>query len=232
MKMELIAKSSGGGDRPLPPAGMQHGVLYSVIDLGTQKREGRYGTKIQRMVNVAWELPHLPKLEYEDDGKKIFRPQCIFKTYTLSLFKKANLAKDLAGWRGSGFTKAEENGFNIFSMLKPNANALLQVVHYEGNDGSTKAKYESISPLMSGMIEILPENKPVQYSTELHDEFPDGMPEWTIEAIKSSPEYKGIAHARETMGDAPIEDTTDYTGGDTDVSGFPSDTGDKDDISF
>ncbi len=218
--MELIAKSSGGVDRPLPPTGMQHGVLYSVIDLGTQKRESRYGTKIQRMVNVAWELPHLPKLEYEDDGKKVERPQCIFKTYTLSLFKKANLAKDLAGWRGEGFTKAEENGFNVFSMLKPNANALLQIVHYEGNDGTTKAKYESISPLMPGMTEILPENKPVVYSTELHDNFPDGMPDWTKEEIKKSPEYKGIANAREVLPDKAVEDTTDYSG---DVPSFDDD---------
>jgi len=193
--MQLIAKSSGGSDRPLPPAGMHHGILYAVVELGTQKNEYKGKTKIQRMFNVAWELPHAPKFEYEDNGEKITHPSCIFKRYVLSLFEKANLAKDLSSWRGQQFTKAEENGFDIFSMLKLNANALLNIVHYEGANGGMKAKYTSISPLMAGMVETLPENPTYEYTiAECGDNFPAEMlvenMQWMVDAIKTSPEYR------------------------------------------
>lgn len=189
--MKLIAKANGGGDRPLPPKGMQQAVLYSVIELGTHKTEYMGKEKIQRKINVAWELPFVPKLKYEDDGQTIERPQCIFRSYTLSLYEKAKLAEHLSGWRGEKFTKAEENGFNIFSMLQPNTNVLLNVVHYEGNDGKVRARYESISPLMPNMNETLPENPTIFYCiAECGDNFPEGMPEWCVEEIKKSPEYK------------------------------------------
>ncbi|MCK5017493.1 MAG: hypothetical protein KAS32_10535 [Candidatus Peribacteraceae bacterium] len=191
--MELIAKASGGGNRPLPEAGMQQGVLYSVIDLGTQEVEYMGKLKYQRKLNVAWELPNLPKLDYEDDnGNKVMRPSCVFKSYTLSLFEKANLAKDLSGWRGQKFTKEEENGFNVFAMLKPGANALLNIIHYNGKDGQTRAIYEGVGKLMQGMPELAPENPIVQYSTEMGDKFAEGMPEWAIETIKKSPEYRAV----------------------------------------
>ena len=188
--MKMIAKASGGADRPLPKAGMQQGVLYSIIVLGTQDREYKGVAKQQFLFNVSWELPHLEKIEYEDDGKKVLRPQCVFKTYTKSLYEKANLAQDLTSWRGHGFSDEEENGFDVFTMLKPNTNALLNIVHYEGKDGKTKAKYASISNLMPGMPETLPENDIVEYEPSMGDKFPNGMPDWAREAAAKSPEYK------------------------------------------
>ncbi len=189
--MVLIAKATGGGDRPLPPIGMQQAVLYSVIDLGTQQNDYMGTIKIQRKLNVAWELPFAPKLKYEDNGKEIERPQCIFKTYTLSLYEKAGLAIDLSGWRGSQFTKAEQNGFDVFSMLTPGANALLNIVHYEGKDGGMKAKYTSIANIMPNMLVCELDNPMVQYSIEeFGDNFPESIPDWCIEDIKKSPEFK------------------------------------------
>ena len=213
--MELIAKASGGADRPLPEAGLQHAVLYSVIDLGTQETTFNNTVKNQRKINVSWELPHLPKIEFEVDGEKVMKPQAIFKSYTLSLFEKANLAKDLSGWRGTGFTKEEENGFNVFSLLEPGVNALLQVVHYIGNDGKTRAKYESIAKLMQGMAEVRPLNPICQYTTDMHDDFPPSMPEWAVEAVKQSPEYQGVTHAKDSLGGAVtgFEAGAEATGG-------------------
>ncbi len=221
--MKLIATSSGS-DRPLPDTGMQHAVLYSVIYLGTQKTEYKGKVKFQAKLNVAWELPTMPQLEYEDnDGKKIMRPQCIFKSYTLSLFEKANLAKDLAGWRGKGFTKEEEKGFDVFTMLKPGTNALLQIVHYEGNDGKTRATYHSINNLMPGMKDLLPENEIIAYEVGMRDNFPNGMPDWAKDAAKDSREYKAMANAEEGLSGGidgsespPAEDTTDYNASEPD----------------
>ena len=211
--MELIATSSGS-DRPLPEAGMQQGILYSVIYLGTQKTVYEGKAKSQKKLNVAWELPGLPKLEYEDEtGSKVMRPQCIFKTYTLSLFEKASLAKDLAGWRGSQFTKEEQKGFDVLTMLKPGANALLQIVHYQGKDGSTKAKYESMSKLMAGMPELQPENQIVEYSVEMGENFPVGMPDWTKDDARKAPEFGVVASAEDdrdwSQGDPDSDDVTD-----------------------
>lgn len=187
--MKLIVKASGD-DRPLCPAGMQQGVLYSIIVLGTQETEYANRVKRQFKFNVSWELPHLPKLEYEDDGNRILRPQCIFKSYTRSLYVKSNLAQDLAGWRGREFNSEEEQGFDVFTMFKPGANALLNITHYEGNDGKMRAKYISISPLMPGMSTRIPENKIVEYEPSMLDNFPEGMPDWAKETVVKSPEYK------------------------------------------
>lgn len=191
--MKLIAKASGDSDRPLPAAGMQQGVLYSIIVLGTQKTEYMRKVKKQFKFNVSWELPHLPKLEYEDDnGQKILRPQCVFKTYTRSLYAKSNLAQDLSGWRGVDFSKEEENGFDVFTILKPGLNALLQITHYEGNEGKMRAKYISMSQLMPGMTEKIPENPIVEYEPTMLDNFPEGMPDWAQEAVVKSPEYQAM----------------------------------------
>ncbi len=195
--MQLIAKSSGDSDRPLPTAGMQQGVLYSIIVLGTQESEYMGTKKNQFKFNVGWELPHLPKLEYEDNGQKIMRPQCVFKTYVLSLYAKSNLAQDLVGWRGMGFSKEEENGYDVFGMFKIGANVLLQITHYEGKDGKMKAKYIGISPLMAGMPTVQPENPLVEYEPSMRDSFPEGMPDWAKEAVAKSPEYQGITSATE-----------------------------------
>ncbi len=168
--MKLIAKASGDSNKPLPAAGIQHGVLYSIIVLGTQDVEYMQTKKRQFLFNVGWELPHLPGIEYEDDnGQKIIRPQCVFKRYTRSLYAKSNLAQDLTGWRGVAFTKEEESGFDVFTMLVPRANALLQITHYEGNDGKMRAKYIGISPLMAGMVKVAPENSIVEYEPAMID---------------------------------------------------------------
>ena len=200
--MKMIAKASGNLDRPLPEAGLQHGVLYSIIVLGTQETEYMKTKKQQYKFNVAWELPHLPKIEYEDNGQKIMRPQCVFKSYVRSLYVKSNLAQDLIGWRGVGFTKEEENGFDVFTMLTPGVNALLQITHYEGTDDQMRAKYIGISKLMPGMAELQPENPIVEYEPSMGDSFPDGMPDWAKECASKAPEFG------KDPDDFP-EDTTD-----------------------
>ena len=191
--MKLIAKASSD-DRPLCPAGMQQGILYSIIVLGTQETEYMSKVKKQFKFNVSWELPHLPKLEYEDNGEKILRPQCIFKSYTNSLYVKSNLAQDLAGWRGKEFNSEEERGFDVFTIFKAGANALLNITHYEGGDGKMRAKYISISPLMPGMSKMIPENRTVEYEPSMLDNFPEGMPDWARDSVVKSPEYKAAKH--------------------------------------
>ena len=201
--MKMIAKASGDSDRPLPEAGLQHGVLYSIIVLGTQETKYMKKKKTQYKFNVAWELPHQPKIEYEDNGQKILRPQCIFKSYVRSLYSKSNLAQDLAGWRGRGFSKDEENGFDVFTMLTPGVNALLQITHYENNNGEPRAKYIGISKLMPGMVDVVPENAIVEYEPSMGDNFPDGMPDWAKEAAAKAPEF---GKGEEDF----TEDTTNY----------------------
>ena len=202
-----IRPSKPSSDRPLPPAGMQHAVLYQVVALGTQKGEWKGKETSNYKLNLAWEIPSAERIEY-DDGT--IKPSCIFMTYNTYLTEKATLGIHLTGYRGKAFTKEEVNSFPIGSILKPGLNALLGIVHGTKQDGSPKATYTSISPLMGNMEELQAENPLVEYSPSMGDAIPEGLADWVVEDIKKSPEYQ---HAIGTVNEQPPvgQDLTDYT---------------------
>jgi hypothetical protein len=138
--MAIIAKSSGEGQSFEPaPAGMHQAVCVDVVDLGVLDETWQGKTKRQHKVNLAWQIAEL-----RDDGK----PFLVFKRYTLSLHEKAGLRKDLESWRGKKFTRDEEMGFDLETVL--GANCLLNITHNPVGD-RTYANVASISPLMKGM---------------------------------------------------------------------------------
>jgi hypothetical protein len=204
-----IRPSKPSKDRPLPPAGMQQAVLYQVVALGTQKGEWAGKPTSNYKLNLAWEIPGAERIEYDDGTSK---PSCIFMTYNTYLTEKATLGIHLTGYRGKAFTKEEVNSFPIGSILKPGLNALLNIVHGTKQDGSPKATYSSISPLMAGMTEMQAENPLVEYSPSMGDNFPESLPDWAIEDIKKSPEYQQAING----GEPAPEDTRDWSNGDPD----------------
>jgi len=138
--MAIIAKSSGEGQSFTPaPTGVHQAVCVDVVDLGVLDVSWQGQTKRQHKVNLAWQLN-----EDRDDGK----PYLIFKRYTLSLHEKAALRKDLESWRGRKFTREEEMGFDIETVI--GANCLLNVTHNQVGD-RTYANVSSVNPLMKGM---------------------------------------------------------------------------------
>ncbi len=86
---------------PLPETGLAKGVCVDVIDLGYV--ETAYGIKEKAL--IIWEI--------NQDHPELPGPFRVNKRYTLSLHEKANLSKDLEGWRGKAFTNEERKGFEL-----------------------------------------------------------------------------------------------------------------------
>jgi hypothetical protein len=139
--MAIIAKANGdgGGNFQPAPSGVHQAVCVDVVDLGMLDVAWQGKTKRQHKVNVAWQIN-----EDRDDGK----PYLVFKRYTLSLHEKAGLRKDLESWRGRKFTRDEEMGFDLESVI--GANCLLNITHNQVAD-KTYANVVSIMPLAKGM---------------------------------------------------------------------------------
>ena len=144
--MAIIATAGGnggdGGDFQPAPAGTYRAVCVDVIDKGIVEVTYQNKTKRQHKVSVAWLID-----EKRDDGKYYL----VFKRYTLSLNEKATLRKDLESWRGKPFTRDEEMGFDVETVL--GANCLLNVQHATKGD-RTYANVVSVMPLMRGMTAI------------------------------------------------------------------------------
>ena len=138
--MAIIAKSNGDGQTFQPaPNGVHQAVCVDVVDLGVLDVTWQGQTKRQHKVNLAWQIN-----EDRDDGK----PFLVFKRYTLSLSEKATLRKDLESWRGRKFTRDEEMGFDLETVI--GVNCLLNITHNQVGD-KTYANVSSVSPLMKGM---------------------------------------------------------------------------------
>lgn len=142
--MAIIATAGESATFTPAPNGVHQGVCVDVIDKGIVEVTYAGKTKKQHKVSLAWQLN-----ETRDDGKRFL----VYKRYTLSLNEKATLRKDLESWRGRPFTRDEEMGFDVESVL--GANALLNVQQKESN-GKTYANVIAVTPLVKGMAKIAP----------------------------------------------------------------------------
>jgi hypothetical protein len=165
--MALIAKASGDGGGGTPaPEGAHQAVCVDVIDKGMVESNFDGKPKMQHKVSVCWQID-----EKRDDGKRFL----VYKRYTLSLNEKATLRKDLESWRGRAFTRDEEMGFDVETVI--GANCLINVQHAKKGD-KTYANVVSVMPLFKGMTKIAPldyarEETPAENAN--HDE-PDPPP--------------------------------------------------------
>jgi hypothetical protein len=181
----FIVKASGGTPYEPAPAGSHAARCIEFVDLGTQESTFQGQTKSARKVRLKWELP----LERMEDG----RPFTVSKTYTASLHEKAQLRKDLEGWRGKNFTKAEEAGFDISSILGKTCQ--LTVLHEE-RDGKSYATVKGVGPLTKGLTVPPQENPSVFFSLDAFDaEVFMGLGKFAIEKISQSPEYQRAVSA-------------------------------------
>jgi hypothetical protein len=164
--MPIIAKSNGDGQSFEPaPAGTHQAVCVDVIDIGMKPNKFKSGA-LQHKVDVVWQIA-----DTRDDGKRF----ALYKRYTLSLNEKATLRHDLESWRGKKFTRDEEMGFDVESVI--GANCLINVQHAPGTSDPNKvfANVVSVMPLLKGMPKLAPEGyaRPSQADGEQangHDE--------------------------------------------------------------
>ena len=153
--MALTAKSSGGGDFDIAPAGNHVAICYGVVDLGEHEQEWQGKVSLKHRVRISWELCD----ELMSDG----RPFSISKEYTLSLNEKATLRHDLESWRGRPFTDAELAGFDIFVLLgKP---CMVNVVHKPKRDGLLRMQEEKKKRMESKKLRTIKRNT---YSNIFH----------------------------------------------------------------
>jgi len=130
--MALIASATSTAPKETCPAGVHDAICAFVEDLGHEYSE-MYKNWARKIV-ICWELDEKMK-----DGK----PFMLSKRYTLSLGKKANLLKDVQGWRGKNFTDAELGGFDV-EVLK-GKQCQLQVIHNE-REGKVHANIQAVLP--------------------------------------------------------------------------------------
>ena len=137
--MAIMAKADADdGNFKKVPAGTHQAVCVDVVDLGMVTRKSQWGEKTQHQIRIVWQVPD------EADPAK---PFMVSRQYTLSLWEKANLFKDLESWRGKKFTEKELEGFDVETVIT--ANALLTVVQ-ESKNGKTYSNVKTVSALVKG----------------------------------------------------------------------------------
>jgi hypothetical protein len=186
--MPIYASDAGNGDDfKLVSPGMHPAVCDMMVDLGLQEQKSQlYGDSIKHQVYIRWQIPG-ERLEYEKDGQKVEGPMTIGAYYTNSLSEKANLRKVLQGWRGREFTAEEAAKFDISVVLgKP---CILNVIHKTGNDGKTRARIDSVGPLMKGLSAPALEGETILYDGgEESSPVWNKLRPWMQEAIKRQKE--------------------------------------------
>ena len=143
--MPIIATAGSDSQTRTPaPEGAHQAVCVDVIDKGMVESKSFDGKppKKQHKVTIAWQIDEL-----RDDGKR----HVIYRMYTLSLHEKATLRKDLESWRGKKFTRDEEMGFDVETVI--GANCIINVQHNPVGD-KVYANVASVMPLMKGMPKI------------------------------------------------------------------------------
>jgi hypothetical protein len=196
--MALIARDKGGGDFTPIPEDLHLAICYGIWDIGTQFSE-RWEKSVHKVV-VVWEIPNC-RGDFEKDGKMENLPRAISKRYRLSLHKKADLRKDLESWRGKKFTDEELKGFDLKKLL--GAPCQIQVLHNKVED-KIYANIAAIIKAPTG-TQLTPENPLKFFSFEDGMEIPNGTPQWIIDLVKNSEEYKGVQHDEPDSRNYPDE---------------------------
>lgn len=207
--MSFIVKGSNTTRTPAP-AGTHIARCIWMIDLGTHEDNFDGHTSSARKLVLGFELPTELRTFRPDEGA---RPVLICREFTTSLGKKANLRKFLEGWRGRAFTKEELEGFDL-SVLA-GKECMLNIIHKDKADGSTKAIIDSASRIMKGATcppRVLPlisfNMADATFDIDTYNTLANGTATaWIVDKIRKSPEYIAATTRRE-----PGDTTRDFVG--------------------
>lgn len=130
-----------GKERDLIEEGIFDSVCSKIIDLGTQYSE-TYKNSAHK-IRIFWEIIGET---IEISGEQL--PRLVSKEFTLSLNEKSKLRQTLQSWRGKAFTAEELQGFDLKKVL--GIGCQLQIIHKEGNNGTTYANVETVMALPRG----------------------------------------------------------------------------------
>lgn len=185
----ILAEQNESTQKELVPSGNHVARCYSMVEMGTITSEYMGEEKSLKKVRVTWELPFKKKVFKQENGEQ---PYSISKEYTLSMYEKANLRKDLESWRGQGFTEDQAKSFDISKLLgKP---CMINVIHKDSKKGNKYAQVSSITPIPDGMTcpaQINPTFE-LSYSDWSDDKF-NSLPEWIRKEMETTPEFRMIS---------------------------------------
>lgn len=212
-KMGIIAMDSGGGgDFKRVPAGTHVARCFRVIDLGTQSVEWQGSVKLQRKVQISWEV-----FGEDDEGAPLTTddgmPLVISKRYTLSLSDKARLRADLESWRGRAFTSDELSGFDITNLL--DAFCMLSVIEVKNGD-KTYSNISAIAQIPKAMRSTLPKgiHEPQVFDVsdpdmEMFSKFYEKLKETIAASTEWRSRQNGPTRAKAAQPDDPFGDSLD-----------------------
>ena len=186
--MGIMAQEGGARvERELIPMDLHRAVCVNVIDVGSHL--DTKWNKVNRRVRLTFELADV-RDDFDVDGEMKNLPRLIGKEYNLSLHEKATLRKDLQSWRKKQFTEEELKGFDISKLV--GVPCMVNVEHYTGHDGKTRAGIGGIVGLASSMQAPAPEGEAYYYSIDDHGQtFPEAMPDFIKTKIMASIEMGG-----------------------------------------
>ncbi|NBW19547.1 MAG: hypothetical protein EBR82_67395 [Caulobacteraceae bacterium] len=193
-----LSETAKNTERQLPEAGATVGVLFSLVDLGTQKVSWDGEEKWTPKLRLAFELPEQTiEGEVMENGKttKVTKPMVVSIELTRSLGERATLRKHLETWRGQAFTSKELASFNLRNLL--GKACLLTLVHKTSQAGRNYCAIQGIAKLPKSMkAPAKTENAHIFYEIEQGEggQFSE-LPEWLQEKIRSSKEFSGASSA-------------------------------------
>lgn len=168
--------------REVVPAGGHIATLYSIVELGTMETEYMGEKKLSRKIRLTWELPEELR---EFDG--VQKPMVVGKTYTASLYEQAKLRPIVEGMLG-GLTEAQEESFDIKSLL--GTSCMIQVATEEYN-GNKYASVVSCTQLPKSVTAPAQFNDSVYFDYATFDEKTyEALPNWMKDKMAESSEMK------------------------------------------
>lgn len=172
---------------PAVEAGMYVARAYAIVHTGTSYNE--YLKKDVDEVRITFELP--TELKVFKEGEDAL-PVALSESYTLSMYKKANLRQVIEGITGKILTDDEADDYELLDILgKP---CMVNVV--DSKDGKY-SNIASVTPLMKGVkmpkavniIQVFDFNE--NFTTDVDELYP----EFITEKIKASDEWKARLQA-------------------------------------
>lgn len=174
-------------------AGMQPGILYNIVDLGTQENEYKGEVKSNRQLFMQWELPEelIDAPESESHGEPMSQSAFV----NLTVGDKARLTEIVVASTG----EKPQNGYDPQDLLGTACNLTIET--YSKNDGSMGSKVKSYSPLLRSQKMGKPTNPLAYFDLDNFDQDAfDALPNGIRKMIEISPEYKKLGGGSEDRG--------------------------------